>query len=126
MRVLVCGGRAYAKQAVMNSVLDQAHQDDKITLLICGAQRAWKPDLQMYVGADWLAIEWALKREVPFMGVPAPWKTFGTSSGPWRNGKMLELRPRKVIAFPGGRGTADMKRRAHAAHIPIQEVEEDS
>jgi hypothetical protein len=38
---------------------------------------------------------------------------FGRSGGPKRNQQMLEEgKPDLVLAFPGGRGTADMVRRA--------------
>lgn len=43
-----------------------------------------------------------------------------TSAGLARNQRMLEqCSPSAVIAFPGGRGTADMVRRAEAAGLPV-------
>lgn len=44
---------------------------------------------------------------------PADWKRHGKSAGPIRNQLMLyETQPHIVVAFPGGRGTADMVRKA--------------
>ena len=41
-----------------------------------------------------------------------------------RNQEMIdEGQPGFVIAFPGGRGTADMKRRAKKAGLPVREVD---
>lgn len=37
-----------------------------------------------------------------------------------------EAKPDLVIAFPGGRGTADMVRRARAAGIEVREIKEGS
>ena len=49
---------------------------------------------------------------------PADWKVRGRAAGHIRNQQMLdEGRPHLVVAFPGGRGTADMVRRARAAGI---------
>jgi hypothetical protein len=43
-------------------------------------------------------------------------------AGTDRNQKMLEAGADLVIAFPDGRGTADMVRRAHRAGIPVREA----
>jgi hypothetical protein len=39
---------------------------------------------------------------------PADGKKHGRAAGPIRNQKMPEEKPELVVAFPGGRGTADM------------------
>lgn len=47
--------------------------------------------------------------------------TNGKAAGPIRNQRMLdEGKPDLVVAFPGGRGTADMVRRAKAAGVPVR------
>jgi hypothetical protein len=47
----------------------------------------------------------------------------GKAAGPIRNQRMIdEGKPDLVIAFPGGRGTADMVSRAKKAGIPVQEI----
>ena len=75
-------------------------------------------------GADSLASEWAALNEVKEEVFPADWKTHGRAAGPIRNQQMLdEGKPDLVIAFPGGRGTADMVKRARKAGIEVMEVE---
>jgi hypothetical protein len=53
--------------------------------------------------------------------VPADWQKHGTAAGPIRNKQMIVSgKPDLVLAFPGGRGTADMSRRAEKHGIPLQ------
>jgi hypothetical protein len=115
MRVLVCGGRDYQDQAKAWAVLDALKLEaphDALTL-ICGAAN----------GADSLAADWAMHREVPFDWFPAEWRKYGKAAGPIRNQKMLDNgKPDLCIAFPGGRGTADMVRRAREAGIEVREI----
>jgi hypothetical protein len=55
---------------------------------------------------------------------PADWKKHGRSAGPIRNQHMLDVgKPNLVIAFPGGRGTADMMKRAEKAGIEVRRIE---
>ena len=98
MRILVCGGRDFVDYERLERVLDASGA----TLIIHGGAR----------GADSLAGAWAKKRNVPVLVFYADWSV-GRKAGILRNQKMLdEGKPDKVIAFPGGRGTADMVRRA--------------
>ena len=72
-------------------------------------------------GADSLAGEWASTRAVPVKIFPADWQTHGRSAGHIRNAQMLrEGKPDLVVAFPGGRGTADMVAKANAAGITVK------
>lgn len=117
MRVLVCGGRGYADRASVSLALapyrPASITDASEVILILGGAP----------GADTLAEEWADVWGVRKRIFPADWKTYGRSAGPRRNARMLEEgKPDLVIAFPGGTGTADMKRRAKAAGVPIVEV----
>ena len=50
---------------------------------------------------------------------PADWKRHGRAAGPIRNGEMLKDRPDLVVAFPGGKGTANMVTQATNAGIEI-------
>lgn len=110
MRALVCGGRDFNDQAFVDSVLDEQAPTE-----IChGAAR----------GADTLAGKWATKRNVPCRVFPADWQRDGNAAGPLRNAEMLrEFKPDTIIAFPGGRGTADMVRRAKRADCVRRIVE---
>src|SRR5690606_30354012 len=55
---------------------------------------------------------------------PADWRRHGRAAGPIRNQEMADAGADLCIAFPGGRGTADMVRRARAAGIPVRSVPE--
>lgn len=112
-RVLVCGGRDYSDKRSLTIVLDAAHFANPIVCLIHGAAR----------GADQLAADWALDNDVLCNAYPADWDRDGKAAGPLRNQRMLDLgKPHLVIAFPGGRGTADMIKKAEAARVPVVRV----
>lgn len=112
-RVLVCGGRDYSDRRSLYAVLDAAHMANPIELLIAGGAN----------GADALAVDWAGWHAVKSQVFNADWKTHGKVAGLRRNQRMLdEGKPHLVIAFPGGRGTADMVRRAEVAGVPVAKV----
>lgn len=112
MRVLVCGGRDYTDKAYLWSVLDGLGPPE-VTEIISG----------MAPGADTFAAEWAERSGFPLHRFPADWNKHGRAAGPIRNQQMLdEGKPDLVVAFPGGRGTADMVRRARAAGVEAIEV----
>jgi hypothetical protein len=74
-------------------------------------------------GADALAERWANNRGHHNRIYPAEWRVHGVAAGPIRNERMLqETSPVLVVAFPGGRGTADMVARARAAGVEVREV----
>jgi hypothetical protein len=112
-RILVCGGRDYADKKSLGMVLDAAHSANPIIDLIHGAAR----------GADTLAADWALSHGVRCTAYPADWESDGRAAGPLRNQRMLDHgKPHLVIAFPGGKGTADMIGRSEAAGVPVVKV----
>jgi hypothetical protein len=54
--------------------------------------------------------------------IQADWKRYGPAAGPLRNAEMLhEYQPDGVIAFPGGKGTTDMIKKARQAGIKVWE-----
>lgn len=72
-------------------------------------------------GADTMAHRWAGMIAKPVDVYPASWCKHGRAAGPIRNQQMIDDgKPDLVIAFPGGKGTADMVRKAEAAGIPVQ------
>jgi hypothetical protein len=74
-------------------------------------------------GADTLAKKWARGNRCPDEAYYADWKAHGRAAGPIRNRLMIEEgKPDLVIAFPGGRGTENMKKQARAAGIEVIEV----
>ena len=110
VRVLVWGGRQFEDRDTLNAALDKLHHERGFTLLIAGGAR----------GADTLAEEWARAAGVPRKIYPPRWEYPGT-----RNQRILDERqPDLVVAFPGGRGTADMVGRARSAGIEVVDLGE--
>ena len=74
-------------------------------------------------GTDTLCGDTCTAAGIEFVAVPAAWKKFKRAAGPIRNQLMLDLFPNidLVLAFPGGTGTADMKKRAGKMGIDIIE-----
>lgn len=111
MRVLVCGGRNYRDPKAVYEALNAL---DGVTSIIEGGAQ----------GADCFAAEWADKTGTPHMQFNADWKTHGRAAGPIRNRQMLdEGKPDLVLAFPGGRGTANMIMQAQAAGVRVKSME---
>ncbi len=70
-----------------------------------------------------MAREWAEARRVPVQTFRPDWKRFRRAAGPIRNKQMItEGKPDLVVAFPGGRGTANMVELARAAGVPVRLV----
>lgn len=110
-RVLVCGGRHFADYEVVKEMLDFVHDSVGVSVVIHGGAR----------GADSLADRWAYENEVERIVYHADWEGKGKKAGPLRNERMLKQgKPDRLIAFPGGRGTADMLRRARGRVRIIQ------
>lgn len=113
MRVLVCGGRYFSDQELLNKTLDSFAKRHVIDAIIEGNAS----------GADRMAGFWARKHGIDNLKYPADWNRYGPAAGPMRNQEMIDNgKPGVVIAFPGGRGTADMKERAHQAGILVIEI----
>lgn len=112
-RVLICGGRDYADKDRVFDVLDTYHDTAGVSLIIEGGAK----------GADNFGAWWADKRGVARERYEADWENQGSFAGPARNKRMLEEgKPDLVIAFPGGRGTADMVRKARKVGVEVVEI----
>ena len=118
MRVVVTGGRDYEDIMTLERVLDKVWglwdsvADDGFYLATG----------ECPTGADSMAKAWGevSKRVDKYSGYPANWKLYGPQAGPIRNTQMLEgFRPDLVVAFPGGRGTADCVKKAQAMGITV-------
>lgn len=118
-RVLVCGGRAYADGEHLGNVMDE-HVRWGDTVVTGGAGYT-DPDGTMY-GADLMAHTYATKYCIKAEVFFADWKTHGKAAGPIRNREMLASGIDLVIAFPGGRGTADCVRQAEERGIRVIRV----
>lgn len=113
LRVLVCGGRDYSDPMTLGSWLGGIHKQRGIALLIEGGA----------TGADALARKFAEWKGIPVKTYKADWKTLGRAAGPHRNRLMLiEGRPDLVVAFKGGKGTANMVELARAIGVEVLEI----
>ncbi len=112
MRVIVCGGRNYAKREFMAEVIRGLAPE---TTVVHGAAP----------GADTLAGELAKERGLAVEEHPADWKKYGRSAGPLRNREMLAAGAELVVAFPGGAGTGHMLGIAREAGLMIQDFSAD-
>lgn len=129
-RVLVFGGRNYADRPKLFRILDAAVERLGMNFLIHGAA----------TGADALAAEWALSREIGQHAFPAVWddihrpgaavrytkagRPYDAAAGGIRNQRMIDVgRPEIAIGFPGGAGTRDMASRVRSAGIPLYEIQ---
>jgi cephalosporin hydroxylase len=113
VRVLACGGRSFEDYALLAITMESIRETRGISSLIAGGAR----------GADTLAEEWARARGIECSVLRADWIGRGRAAGPIRNQRMLdEGKPDLVVAFPGGRGTADMMSKARAAGVEVIEV----
>lgn len=111
MRILICGGRDFT----------DAH---KFALTMYAIDEQYGPFIEVIHGgargADRLAAEWAAVHHLPVREFPADWTRHGSAAGPIRNEQMLrEGHPDLVVAFPGGRGTANMVALAKAAGVRV-------
>lgn len=112
IKLLVCGGRDYSDRETLFHRLDSIHGQRPINIIIEGGAQ----------GADSLARAWARSRGVLVATVPALWDKRGRGSGPQRNAAMLSLNPDGVLAFPGGRGTANMVQQAKDSGLKVVDV----
>lgn len=108
VRVVVCGGRNYADKARVWIALDGLMPEE---VAQGGAS-----------GADQHARDWCIRRKVRCSTFYAQWDQDGPAAGPIRNQYMLdEFKPDLVLAFPGGKESNDVVRKANRARIKVVE-----
>lgn len=112
LRIIVCGGREYRDYPAIRKALDLLHARHAITEVVHGGA----------FGADRLGGAWAEENGIPVRMFLADWHKHGKSAGHLRNRQMLlEARPDLVVAFPGGRGTANMIENATKEGVRVWE-----
>jgi hypothetical protein len=110
MRIVVTGGRNFDDLGAVDRALSAVHRKHGIDVLIQGGAR----------GADYLCASWANANSIPTEDYPADWERHGKRAGHLRNQQMIdEGKPDAAIAFPGGRGTADMVARLERCGVPV-------
>lgn len=108
--VLVTGGRGYRDYGHVKRVLDE----ERPMVVVQGECP--------YGGTDALAARWCEETGTPCIGMKAPWARLKRGAGPVRNGWMLDYLPiYKVIAFPGGDGTANCIAKAEAREVLVRD-----
>lgn len=119
MRVLVCGGRTWGYTPESDY---QKKDIEMFQAAIEFMETVFSPSLFISGGAKGADEIPKFQASIPWAMFPADWKTHGKAAGPIRNQQMLdEGKPDLVVAFPGGRGTADMVRRAKKAGVKVIE-----
>ncbi len=106
----VCGGRDYKDANRVHDVL-RIHVGVDDVVVHGGAP-----------GADTMAGAWARAFSRHELPIRALWDHLGRSAGVRRNAVIAALPLRLLIAFPGGRGTADMVAKARAKGIEVLEI----
>jgi hypothetical protein len=124
MKAIIAGGRDYSVGPKQRRWLDGVNAVLKITEVVSGGA----------AGADRGGEVWASLRGIPIKKFPADWKKHGKAAGPKRNGQMAAYCRARVpdepgtwdycILFPGGAGTANMKKQANENLIHIIEYQD--
>lgn len=109
-RIAVFGGRDLRCSVQIRSALDGVLAKHGPFIVVHGA---------CPTGADKIASQWARWRGLPEEPHPADWQVHGRRAGPLRNEVMARSGLDGAVAFPGGRGTADMLKRCVAAGVPV-------
>ena len=117
VKVLICGGRDFNDYGLLADTLVGliGQYDPKEVTFISGHAR----------GADKLGERFANANQCKLLIFPADWDKYRKAAGFIRNQKMIdEGKPDLVVAFPGGRGTEGMIKRAKKHGIEVIEVKD--
>jgi hypothetical protein len=117
MRVLVGGGRHFEDAEKVHRELVRLHWQKPISVLIHGS----------VTGVGIAAEAWARSSGTPVVRYPPNWKLYGKKAEGLRDAFMIEdSRPDLVLAFPGGRNTADLMQKAIDAKIVVLAIQAGS
>lgn len=116
--MLVTGGRDYKNDFFVSMALSEVNEvltGKAVTLIVGDA-----------TGVDTFARKAALEFRWNVEVFKADWDEHGKAAGPIRNGRMInEGQPDIVLAFPGGRGTANCVKQAEEAGVPVYHLSND-
>ena len=114
MKVVIAGGRKYHMIASDVKWLNELNKEIDITEIVSGKA----------TGADYWGEQWAKYNNIPIKEFPAKWKNglggVDYSAGHKRNEEMAKYAD-AVVLFPGGTGTANMRKNAIKYGLPIYE-----
>ncbi|TVZ01226.1 DUF2493 domain-containing protein [Trebonia kvetii] len=115
MRILVTGSRDWDDAAAIDEAIKDATQGiswHKVTIVVGDCP----------TGADRLADQWALEREVDVERHRAAWNTYGRAAGPIRNLQMVNCGADLCLAFirNGSRGASGCADYAEAKGILVR------
>lgn len=104
----MCGGRDFDDWELLHSSLQKL----PIKSIVNGGAR----------GADVMSSSYAEQYAIPVVVYPAEWDKYGKGAGHIRNARMLQnYKPDLVVAFPGGKGTANMIKIAKIGGVRVWE-----
>lgn len=115
MRLAVTGGRDHVPTSLELSVFDVLWTALGASTLVHGDARGVDRFVAAHVARTYPGAQ--------VMVFPAQWHTYGRSAGHRRNGTMLRWGVRALIAFPGGRGTANCVEQAQRLRIPVHFID---
>ena len=106
MKLIVCGGRNYRLTRRNIVMLNWFHDNYGISELVSGGCEGADQDAEVWAESQVLPIP--IRQFIP------DWVARGKAAGPLRNQEMADYvgKDGLCIAFPGGKGTEDMIRRA--------------
>ena len=113
MRVIIAGGRDYAPSMRDHRKITAILNELNPTEIVSG----WAD------GADTFGALVGWSKGIPVKAFRADWAMHGRSAGPIRNTAMADYAD-ALILLPGGRGTADMERKAKDYGLEIWKVYE--
>lgn len=103
MRLLVCGGRHFEDAEMVHHELTALHWRKPISVVVHSS----------IAGVGIIAEAWARRHGIAVVRYPPNWEFYGKKAEGLRSDFMLtDSRPDFVVAFPGGRHTADLVQRA--------------
>ena len=111
MRVIITGGRDVRLGEQDLALLDALHRDLGFSLVLSGHSR----------GVDRDAESWATSRGIQVKVGPADWRAKGRSAGHVRIREMVR-EGEILVAFKGGKATADCVQQARAAGLVVVEA----
>ena len=108
MKVIIAGGRDYNFDETDFMILRGLNNDYNFTEIISGGAS----------GADYDGESFAEINGITTKCFSANWKKYGKSAGPIRNKQMAKYAD-AVILFPGGKGTASMRKYAEQYNLKV-------